>query len=157
MTAQQKSRFRKAYRDTFDADDQNVALKALYEKYSELYGVQIDTLRMIISQDLHKKPAEYAVLRGALAAKQNAKKPRQQRRRGKRAERTDNYSRRPCDDCHRSVPVNEVGELMYHKASDGKWCKDPRPKPARKKPMRRRKLQVTSLVSGGLPGLGKRH
>jgi len=77
LTTQQKSRFRRAYRDTFGADNHGDAVKQLYSKYAELYGVSVDSLRAIVAGELKKKPEEYAALRSALAARQSDK-PRPQ-------------------------------------------------------------------------------
>jgi hypothetical protein len=73
LTTQQKSRFRRAYRDTFTANPHGDAVKALYSRFSELYGVTVDSLRAIVSEELKKHPKEYAVLRRELAARQVAR------------------------------------------------------------------------------------
>ena len=72
LTSQQKSRFRKAYRGTYSAYDHVQALKNLYAKYRDLYGVEVDVLHAFVSEELKKRPTEYAALQGDLVAKQAA-------------------------------------------------------------------------------------
>jgi hypothetical protein len=138
LTTEQKSRLRRAYRKTFEADDQGAAIKALHARYSELFGVPTDVLREMIAEDLEKNPESYAMLREERAST-----------------RGDKYPRLLCKDCGRHVPSNS-GELMYHKRSEGTWCKDPRPSPPKPASRRRGRRQVTRVLGGGLPGLGKR-
>ena len=75
LTTQQKSRFRKAYRDTFEAENHGDAIKSLYAKYSELYGVNSDVLRALVAEDLKKNPKEYAKLRQGLLKRRASTTP----------------------------------------------------------------------------------
>ena len=72
LTTQQKSRLLRAYRETYAAGDQVQALKELYAKYSDLYGLAVDVLHVIVSGELKKKPDQYAALGRERAARQAA-------------------------------------------------------------------------------------
>ncbi len=72
LTTQQKSRLRRAYRDTFNAADPGIAVRELYAKYSELFGVPTHVLQGVVADDLRRNGEQYASLHQSLAARQAA-------------------------------------------------------------------------------------
>jgi hypothetical protein len=55
LTTQQKSRLRRAYREAFDASDRMKAVAALYEKFTELYGLTVDEIWDFLSPERPKE------------------------------------------------------------------------------------------------------
>lgn len=72
LTTGQKAQILAAYKETFAAHNQGEALKALYATFSEQYGIQIEALRRLISEELNSNPTQYRRLARARASRQAA-------------------------------------------------------------------------------------
>lgn len=133
LTTQQKSRLRRAFRETFDAEDHGQAVKGLYERFSELYGVSADALRAIVAEDLKRKPHEYSELRRKLAVRQATKRgqetlhraaagpqnqqsarPKAEREKPTPAEKATLHAK--CPSCGNKVRLESNGKLAKHRA-----------------------------------------
>ena len=185
MTNQQKSRFRRAYRDTFAAENHGDAIKAMYAQFTQLYGVSVDALQALVAAEWKKDPRQYHQLQSRLAARRAAaqglekrlrtaptkarpaskpKKPREhqpEKPNPKKSKEQRPPSRKlPCPVCRKSVSVADNGCLRGHHGSDI-WCRGSGRKvavPAKSSvsgPERRISSSVRT-VSGGSPGLGRR-
>jgi rubrerythrin len=72
LTTQQKSRFRRAYRETLVAESHSDAIKAMYARFSELYGVSLDALQALVTAEWKRDPQQYNRLQSQLAARRAA-------------------------------------------------------------------------------------
>lgn len=181
LTSQQESRFRRAYRETFTAENHGDAIKAMYAKFSALYGVSVDSLRFLVAEEWRRDPQQYHRLQSQLAARRAAaqgqklalqttstsakakakpekptKKQQQQSKKKKREAR-----KLRCPVCRKSVSVTDNGCLKGHHGTSV-WCRGSGQKvtvPAKSStsgPDRRNSSSVRT-ISGGLPGLGRSH
>jgi hypothetical protein len=137
LTTQQKSRFRRAYRETYESTaNHGQAVQAVYDRFSDLYGVNVDVLRGIVAEDVKKHPEEYSQRRKGVAGRQapraalkrkgNAPHPEKvepKKVAGTRSTIQLGYGKpAKCADCGQ-VMVNGGKKLVKHKLPDGRRCR----------------------------------
>lgn len=181
LTSQQKSTFRRAYRDTFAAENHGEAVKAMYTRFTELYGVPNAVLQELVAAEWKREPKEYHRLQSQLAARRATAQGQQKHRRtaptpeaakrkatAKKPEKKPKAKKvkpparkRSCPVCNKSVSLTDNGCLKGHRGWRI-WCPGSGEKVAAPitssaiGPDRRPSSSVRT-VGGGLPGLGRGH
>jgi hypothetical protein len=175
LTTQQKARFLRAYRDTFTAENHGDAVKELYARFSELYGISADDLGSIVSNELKSNPRQYSTLRRELAARRattkgqekprrtaSVKKPQAKAKAKSRAKAQVKSAKRrlTCPVCQQSVVVLDNGCVKGHntrRINGLVWCrgsglKIAAPQTTDRRPDDRSSSSSVHTVRGGLPG-----
>jgi hypothetical protein len=141
LTASQKSRFRRAYRDAYAASDNYATLDALYTKHEALYDVSRDTLLAIVTEDHRRNRTQYIALHVArdLKKKQRRQAHQEQERRARE---------------ERKAEKKRKAQVEQERVQKQKLKRSGRKKGSSASSSERGSSVWT--VSGGLPGLGKR-
>lgn len=167
LTNAQKSRVRKAYREAYAEVHHVRAINDLYTKFIDLYGVSIQTLQQICTEDRARHRVEYRALQAIRDGLQQANTPK-----------TSRDHKTFCPVCTTDVKVS-TGPLPVHKSPTGRACdgkgmwgvskeaalirskrggRKKKAKTGKNVDSDRHLYYGTSVrtVGGGLPGLGRR-
>lgn len=137
LTTQQKSRLRRAYRDAFEAESYGQAMVALYEQFTELYGMTVDEIWDFLADERAKRDMQSVVAAAAAKrAREGAGKSaapikiiRYEPPAGVRTQQSvDTSTRKPveikrtCEVCGKRVGASGSRGVAKHKRKNGNWC-----------------------------------
>ena len=137
LTTQQKSRLRKAYRDAFEAESYGKAMVALYERFTELYGMTVDEIWAFLADEREKRDMQSVVAaavakkasEGGVKAAPTIKIIRYEPPEGVRTQQSDDTSarkpveiKRTCEVCGNRVGASGSRGVAKHKRKNGNWC-----------------------------------